>query len=245
MKKIIMLTLLFIIIPYLIIQFFTPSKELKFDYSESLIVRVKREAADKIDYVYLEDYITGVLAGELPITFSDEAFKAQAVAARSYVLKKMDYNKNSEFDVYDSVKDQVYLDSNYLKSIWKNKYVEKINKIKKVVMDTSGEYLTYDGSIIDAFFFSTSVGYTENSEDVFSNSVPYLRSVKSEWERDTSPVFSSTVNLNIYEFYLKLGLPYKEKVITKVVDTTSTGRIKKIKINDVLFDGVDVRFKLI
>lgn len=244
MKKIIMLTLLFIIIPYLIIQFFTPSKELKFDYSESLIVRVKREAADKIDYVYLEDYITGVLTGELPITFSDEAFKAQAVAARSYVLKKMDYNKNSEFDVYDSVKDQVYLDSNYLKSIWKNKYVEKINKIKKVVMDTSGEYLTYDGSIIDAFFFSTSVGYTENSEDVFSNSVPYLRSVKSEWERDTSPVFSSTVNLNIYEFYLKLGLPYKEKVITKVVDTTSTGRIKKIKINDVLFDGVDVRFKL-
>ena len=244
MKKIIMLTLLFIIIPYLIIQFFTPSKELKFDYSESLIVIVKREAADKIDYVYLEDYITGVLAGELPITFSDEAFKAQAVAARSYVLKKMDYNKNSEFDVYDSVKDQVYLDSNYLKSIWKNKYVEKINKIKKVVMDTSGEYLTYDGSIIDAFFFSTSVGYTENSEDVFSNSVPYLRSVKSEWERDTSPVFSSTVNLNIYEFYLKLGLPYKEKVITKVVDTTSTGRIKKIKINDVLFDGVDVRFKL-
>ena len=244
MKKIIMLTLLFIIIPYLIIQFFTPSKELKFDYSESLIVRVKREAADKIDYVYLEDYITGVLAGELPITFSEEAFKAQAVAARSYVLKKMDSNKNSEFDVYDSVKDQVYLDSNYLKSIWKNKYVEKINKIKKVVMDTSGEYLTYDGSIIDAFFFSTSVGYTENSEDVFSNSVPYLRSVKSEWERDTSPVFSSTVNLNIYEFYLKLGLPYKEKVITKVVDTTSTGRIKKIKINDVLFDGVDVRFKL-
>ena len=88
MKKIIMLTLLFIIIPYLIIQFFTPSKELKFDYSESLIVRVKREAADKIDYVYLEDYITGVLAGELPITFSEEAFKAQAVAARSYVLKK-------------------------------------------------------------------------------------------------------------------------------------------------------------
>ena len=103
MKKIIMLTLLFIIIPYLIIQFFTPSKELKFDYSESLIVRVKREAADKIDYVYLEDYITGVLAGELPITFSEEAFKAQAVAARSYAFKRMEYNKDNDYLYLDII----------------------------------------------------------------------------------------------------------------------------------------------
>lgn len=244
MKKVIILTLLFIFIPYLLVIFFTSSKEIKFDYSESLIVRVKRENKGTIDYVYLEDYITGVLAGELPITFSDEAFKAQAVAARSYVLKKMDYNKSKEYDVVDTVNDQVYLDSDYLKSVWKNKYVEKINKIKKVVIDTTGEYLTYDGNIIDAFFFSTSVGYTENSEDVFNNSVPYLRSVKSEWDSNTSPVFNSQISLNIYEFYLKLGLPYKEKISVDIVETTSTGRIKKIKINDNLFDGETVRFKL-
>ena len=96
MKKILLLTLLCILIPYILVIVFLKEDEIKFDYNESLIVRVKREKTGNIDYVYLEDYITGVLAGELPITFSDEAFKAQAVAARSYVLKKMEYNKRIE-----------------------------------------------------------------------------------------------------------------------------------------------------
>lgn len=244
MKKIILFTLLLIVIPYFLVILFLNEKEIEFDYNESLIVRVKREKTNTIDYIYLEDYITGVLAGELPITFSEEAFKAQAVAARSYVLKKIAYNKNNDYDVVDTVSDQVYLDIDYLKSVWKNKYIEKINKIKKVVLETNGEYLTYNGDIIDAFFFSTSVGYTENSEDVFSNKVPYLRSVKSEWDKETSPVFKDSINLNIYEFYLKLGLPYKEKIDIQIIDTTSTGRIKNIKINGVIFDGVTVRTKL-
>lgn len=243
MKKIILLTLLFIVIPYILVMFFTTDKEIKFDYTENLIVRVKREKLGIIDNIYLEDYITGVLAGELPITFSEEAFKAQAVAARSYVLKKMNYNKENDYDVVDTVSDQVYLDSAYLKSVWKNKYIEKINKIKKVVIATTGEYLTYEGNIIDAFFFSTSAGYTENSEDVFSNTVPYLRSVKSEWDK-SSPAFNSLTNLNIYEFYLKLDLPYNEKINIEVVEKTPTGRIKKIKINNVLFDGTTIRNKL-
>ena len=244
MRKIVLLTLLIIAIPYFLVSIFLKEEEIKFDYSQSLIVRVKRAKTGTIDYVYLEDYITGVLAGELPITFSDEAFKAQAVAARSYVLKKITYNKDEEYDVVDTVSDQVYLDTDYLKSVWKNKYVEKINKIKQVVVDTNGEYLTYNGDIIDAFFFSTSVGYTENSEDVFSNKVPYLRSVKSEWDSSTSPVFKDQVDLSLYEFYLKLNLPYQKTIHIEVVDTTSTGRIKQIKINGFLFDGVTVRTKL-
>ena len=153
------------------------------------------------------------------------------------------YNKNNDYDVVDTVSDQVYLDKNYLKSVWKNSYVEKINKIKRVVLATAGEYLTYNGNIIDAFFFSTSVGYTENSEDVFLNQVPYLRSVKSEWD-NVSPVFSSKVTYNIYEFYLKLGLDYSDKIDVSIIDTTSTGRIKNLKINGVVFSGVDVRNKL-
>ena len=139
MKKILFLTFIIIVIPYILISILTTEHEIKFDYKESIIVRVKRK--DTIENIYLEDYITGVLAGELPISFNKEAFKAQAVAARSYVLKKIEYNKNNEFDVYDSTKDQVYLDTNYLKSIWKKDYIKKINKIKKVVIETSGEYI--------------------------------------------------------------------------------------------------------
>lgn len=243
MKKIILFTLLLIVIPYLLVSLFLKEDEIKFSYDSGVIVRVFRESKNVIEKVYLEDYITGVLAGELPISFSEESFKAQAVAARSYVLKKIEYNKNNDYDVVDTIKNQVYLDNDYLKSVWKNKYVERINKIKKVVIDTKGEYLTYNGNVIDAFFFSTSVGYTENSEDVFVNKVPYLRSVKSEWD-NISPVFKDELSLSLYDFYLKLGLNYKEKIAFEIIETTSTGRVKKIKINDKVYSGSDIVSKL-
>ncbi|MEG2232471.1 MAG: stage II sporulation protein D [Bacilli bacterium] len=244
MKNLIIFVLLLIFIPYLLVSLFLKEDEIKFNYEKSIVVRVKREQTNTIEKVYLEDYITGVLAGELPITFSGEAFKAQAVAARSYVLKKMQYNVNNDYDVVDTISNQVYLDSSYLKKAWGNKYIEKINKIKKVVLDTTGEYLTYDGNVIDAFFFSTSVGYTENSEDIFTNKVPYLRSVKSQWDRDVSPVFKDEAQFSLYDFYLKLNLDYQDKIKLKILETTSTGRIKKIDINGTIFLGNNVVSKL-
>ncbi|MEG0826052.1 MAG: stage II sporulation protein D [Bacilli bacterium] len=244
MKNLIIFVLLLIFIPYLLVSLFLKEDEIKFNYEKSIVVRVKREQTNTIEKVYLEDYITGVLAGELPITFSGEAFKAQAVAARSYVLKKMQYNVNNNYDVVDTISNQVYLDSSYLKKAWGNKYIEKINKIKKVVLDTTGEYLTYDGNVIDAFFFSTSVGYTENSEDIFTNKVPYLRSVKSQWDRDVSPVFKDEAQFSLYDFYLKLNLDYQDKIKLKILETTSTGRIKKIDINGTIFLGNNVVSKL-
>lgn len=243
MKKILIFPIILILISYVLVFIFLREEEIIFNYEKSITVRVKREDTGVIDKVYLEDYITGVLAGELPIDFNDEAFKAQAVAARSYVLKKMEYNVNNSYDVVDTIYNQVYLDSDYLKKVWGSKYVSKINKIKRAVIDTEGEYLTYDGKVIDAFFFSTSVGYTENSEDVFDKSLPYLRSVKSEWD-NVSPVYKEEKNMSIYDFYLKLGLDYSSTLSSIVTLATSTGRVKKIKINDVLFSGGDVVSKL-
>lgn len=62
---------------------------------------------------------------------------------------------------------QVYLDLDYLKVAWKDKYIENINKLRKAVFETKDEVLVYNGKIIDALYFSTSNGYTENSENVF------------------------------------------------------------------------------
>lgn len=241
MKKILFFSILLIIVPYLIITFFIPKEEeIKFLYEKGIYVRVKRVEQNKIDVVYLEDYVTGVLAGELPISFHEETFKSQAVAARSYVLKKMQYNKNKEYDVVDTTSDQVYLDSTYLKSVWKNDYVERINKIKKAVLETSLEYLEYEGNIIDAFFFSTSVGFTENSEDVFNSKIPYLRSVKSNWDT-ISPVFKSEYVVSLTDFYNKLNLKYNTILTVKNISTTNTGRIKTVSINGKIFSGEQIR----
>ena len=240
MKKIILITLSIIMIPFLIVSLFIKTNEIKFYYSENMNVRVKRESKNTIEEVPFEDYVVGVLAGEMPVSFDLEALKAQAVAARTYVMKKMADNENNEYDIVDTVQNQVYISNEELKEKWKDNYSERINKVKQAVLETKGEYLTYNGKIIEAFFFSTSVGKTENSEEIFSSAEPYLRSVDSSWDAEVSPVFSESNEFSLQEFYDKLNLKYQEKLNIKITETTSTGRIKKIKINNKNFTGSKV-----
>lgn len=244
MKKLFLLTITIIVISYIICTLFYNDIEIKFNFNENTFVRVKRNSSGNIDVVPLEEYTLGVVAGEMPIDFDIEALKAQAVAARTYVMNKMEQNKNNDYDVIDTVSNQVYLDNQQLKNKWGNKYTEDINKLKEVINDTKGEYLEYNGEVINAFFFSTSDGKTENSEDVFSTALPYLRSVDSMWDKDVSPVFSVQVKYSLNDFYAGLNIPYNDKISTEIISTTSTGRIKQIKINGSLFTGSDVASKL-
>ena len=245
MKKVIILILMLIGIPYLItICFIKKDNEIKFYFSSNTTVRIKRNATGKIDNVPLEDYIVGVLAGEMPVSFEVEALKAQAVAARTYVMKRLVNNKNNDYDIIDTTLNQVYLDNDELKKKWGNNYVNYINKLKTAVLETSGEYITYKDNIIDALFFSTSVGATENSEEVFVSALPYLRSVDSSWDAEVSPVFSESNTFSLKDFYNKLNLTYSNNLSIDVLQTTSTGRIKKIKINGTTFNGTTVAGKL-
>ena len=234
MKKILLLTCIIIFIPYIIVNLFIKDEEIKFKYTSNMMVRVKQD--DEIVKVPFEDYIVGVLAGEMPVSFELEALKAQAVAARSYVMKKIEYNKDKEYDVVDTVMNQVYLDDEHLQEVWKDDYTNNINKIKQAVMETFNEYLEYDGKVVDAMFFSTSVGATENSEEVFTSKVPYLRSVESTWD-SISPVYEVNYTFSLEEFYNKLNLNYSETLNIELLDTTSTGRVKKLKINGVTLEG--------
>ena len=170
-KKILLFSFLIIVIPYIIVTIFIRDDEIKFNFSKNTTVRVYRTMLDRIDVVPLEEYVVGVIAGEMPVEFEFEALKAQAVASRSYVMVQIQRNINNDYDVVDTVMNQVYLDYNYLESVWKDKYAEKINKIKLAVFATMGEYISYNNNVAEALFFSTSPGVTENSEDIFSNIV--------------------------------------------------------------------------
>lgn len=242
-KKILLFSLAIILIPFIIITLFMKNDEITFNFSSNTIVRVYRENKKIIERVPIEEYVVGVVSGEMPVTFEIEALKAQAVASRSYVMHQMESARDKDYDVVDSVTNQVYLDNEQLKNNWGNDYTEKINKVKKAVLETSGEYLEYDGEVVDAMFFSTSVGYTENSEDIFSSEVPYLRSVSSNWD-SISPVFEDSKTFTLKEFYSSLGLEYSEKLEIKVTETTNTGRVKKIIINNKEFSGKEICSKL-
>ena len=242
-KKILLFSFLIIIIPFIVVTIFIRDDEVTFNFSSNSVVRVYRSGTNVIDEVPIEDYIVGVLAGEMPVEFSKEALKAQAVAARSYVMTQIERNIKNDYDVIDTVTNQVYLDKEHLKSVWKENFTDNINKIKTAVLETKGEYIAYNGKVAEALFFSTSPGVTENSEDVFSNKVAYLRSVDSEYD-SISPVYSINTTYTLEEFYKKLNLSYSDDLKIEVTDKTSTGRVKKIKINGKEFSGSTVMSKL-
>lgn len=246
MKKIIYVTLLLIILPAITILILTSLikdiKENKYLFEKNTIVRVMRNEKKQIEKIPLEQYLIGVLAGEMPVNYEIEALKAQAVAARTYTLRKMETNKNYEYDVIDTTDDQVYLEDEYLKQIWQSNYNTYIKKIKQAIQETSGEYLTYDGKIIKAFFFSTSSGTTENCKDVFGENLPYLVSVSSTWD-ETSPSYLDTKILTKQELYEQLEIPYQEELNINI-ERNETYSINTITINNITLKGTEFRTKL-
>jgi len=246
MKKLIYMTLLLIILPSITILIIKPllkeieKKEYKF--TKNTMVRVKRVNKNIIETIPLEKYLIGVVGGEMPVSYNIEALKAQAVAARTYTLNKMEINKKNNFDIVDTTDDQVYLDDNELKESWKNKYEEYKTKIEQAIQETRGEYLTYNGKIIKAFFFSTSSGTTENCKDVFGENLPYLTSVSSTWD-ENSPSYLSTTTLTKEEFLKKLEIEYNDNLNIEI-ERNDTNSIKEITINGNKIKGTDFRHKL-
>ena len=246
MKKILLIVIIVVFVRFLIVNSYKIQKvkEIKLNYESNYFIRVKRTSTNEIQNIPFEEYIVGVLAGEMPIYFDKEAFKAQAVAARSYAFKRMEYNKDNDYDVVDSIMNQVYLDDNYLKDAWGEDYINNINKLREVVNETSMEYLEYDGEVIDALFFSTSNGYTETASLVFNVDLPYLKSVKSSWDEKTSSAFRNNTSMDINSFYKKLGLSYSDSFDFKVLKRSSTNRIVTLSINGKEFTGKSLYDKL-
>lgn len=246
MKQVVLLTVIVILVPFLVITILVKNNTFLFSYNanDQDMIRVKRETTGQIDIVPFEEYVKGVLAGEVPTSFHIEALKAQAVAARSYAMKKIEDNTATDYDVVDTVSNQVYMDDAMLKEKWKDQYDEKIKIIERAVNETKGEYLEYDGKVAQAFFFSTSAGKTENSEEVFQSALPYLRSVDSSWDQEVSPVFQQNYQFSVHDFYQKLGLPYKETVQFQVTKQTSTGRVKEVNIDGTVLKASDISSKL-
>lgn len=236
MKKLIIFTVVLIIIPFFMVTFIKVDykeelKEIELNYVSSVVVRVFREKTDTIDNVMLEEYVVGVVASEMPVSFDIEALKAQAVASRSYVLRKILDNKDSDYDVVDTVSNQVYLDDNTLKNKWGNNYVEYINKVRTAVNETSMEYLEYDGEVINAMYFSTSNGYTEDNNIIFGSDIPYLVSVESKWDSEVSSVFNDSNSISLSDFYTKLGMEYNKELKIDNIKRSNTNRVISLSIN--------------
>src|SRR6185369_852652 len=114
----------------------------------------------------MEDYLLGVVPNELsPTTFGElEALKAQAVAARTYILRNLGQYKDEGYDICATDMCQVYLGAGTEDPL-----------ATRAVAETRGVIATYLGQPINALYSSTCGGRTESSENIFIDAIPYLR----------------------------------------------------------------------
>lgn len=211
-------------------------------------VSVYKTEAKTIETLPLEDYVVGVVAAEMPADFQLEALKAQALTARTYIIKMLlsqaDMNLPEGADITDAVIHQVYRNDEELKKIWGKDYDWKINRITQAVKETEGKILTFDGKPIEALFFSTSNGHTQNSEDYYPSSFPYLRSVESPWDKD-SPKYYYQQEFSVGEVESKLKVKLTgDGEVGKVVKRTSGNYVDEIDINGKKMTGREIRVSL-
>lgn len=248
MKKILCLILVIVSIPSLVINFFY-TYDVK-DILSGFILNKKDvkirvlKSDNKVECINLEDYLVGVVSGEVPVYFENEALKAQAVAARTYALKQIENNKEKEYDVTDTVSSQVYKTEEDLKNRWGSDYEKNIEKIKNAVKSTEGEYVSYNNDPIYAFFFSTSNGYTEDNKNVFGQDLPYLKTVDSSFDEKETSNFIVTKEYSLNDFYNKLNIPYSESLTITDEEKSNAGRVLNLKINGNLMNGRDFQSKL-
>jgi len=226
----------------------------KSNIKEPELIKVYNLKTKEVMVIDFEEYIKGVVASEMPAEFNSEALKAQAVSARTYLLYRLKKYPDGQSEhltapVCTGIHCQAWNSKDDLIASHDEGWYENYwGKIENAVISTKGQILTYENKIIEPLFHSTSGGRTENSEDVFSASVPYLRSVESPYEGEAPKLHAST-KLNIDDFISKIKSVYGDLNITrnnlseKIVlgEVSEGGKIKSIIIDSKEISGREIR----
>ena len=199
----------------------------------------------------LEDYMACVVAGEMPAAYEMEALKAQAVAARTYTLRKMRAGGCNRADGADvctsSAHCQAFVSLEKMKENWGDDFEANYDKICEAVYETRGQVLLYDGQPIDALYHASSGGKTEDVEHVYSGSaLPYLRSVDSLGEGEMgSNQAKKEVSYEDFKaamkesFDIEISGSVRESV--QIVSRYDSGRVKEIKVAGKSLTGKQMR----
>ena len=174
-------------------------------------------ADGKLQQTDMETYLMGVVRAEMPAAFHQEALKAQAVAARTYILHKIAGGGSANHPQADACDDitccQAYKTQADAAADWGEHAAEYEEKIRRAVTETDGECVLYEGAPVLAVFHSSSVGTTQDAQSVWSASLPYLQSVETPEGEDTVPNYRSTAVFSAGELGERLREALPEAVL--------------------------------
>ena len=190
----------------------------------------------------LNEYLTGVVLGEMPASFEEEALKAQAVVARTYTLKRQLFSPKHDGGAVctDSGCCQAYCSEDaYLAS---GNTRENLQKVKQAVADTGRDVLLFESALIDATYFSCAGDRTEAAVAVWGADVPYLQSVESPGE-EISRHYVDSVVFSAEEFMNALDRTLTEPAETWVgkITYTAGGGVDTIELGGKAYKGTQLR----
>lgn len=220
-------------------------------------IKVYFHESGQIESLPLEEYLIGVVAAEMPASFEPEALKAQAVAARTYALKR--FGQENQFhrgaDICTShLHAQAWISKQQMQKNWGklSSYNSNYHKIQSAVQETAGLVVVYEDKLIDPVYHATcgSKG-TENSEEVWKYAVPYLRGVNCfEGENIKAAKGGITVTFKQLDKILGTDISSRSALTRqgakpfKVLAKTPRGRVKKIRVGEKVFSGGQFRSSL-
>jgi len=218
-----------------------------------------RHDTQSLEQMDLEEYLVGVLAVEVPALFELEALKAQAIVARTYTVKRMrcfggqGSKCHPEADMCDDpTHGQGWTTEQGAKAKWPTlDAARNWSRLVSAVGATSGLIITHRGVPVDPVYHSTCGGSTENSEDVWSTAIPYLRSVACDWCR-SSPRYKNTIQMSIEDLGRRLGDPVAIPTLARqegrkfieILKASPTGRAQLVRVGDLTLKAVDFRSAL-
>lgn len=186
--------------------------------------RYGRDDMTAVNIVKLDDYLYSVVVSEIYAKWPVESIKAQSVAARTFAVFYKEVARkfpNDPFDLDDTVSSQVY-----------KGYSVEDERVNIAVDATSNEMIYFDGRVIPAYFFAASGGRTENSEDVWSGRVPYLKSVPDiyETEPEKRPWTKTLTPEEIEAALSKKSVSVGKVTDIEAIGYTDAGRVLTLRI---------------
>ena len=269
MKKIYMYIILFILIFFVLPTICTTTKKTeevqsisnqieennqieKYEYSKYKTIKLLHQSTQEVEEIGIDEYLYGVVSSEMPANFEEEALKAQAIVARTYTIYQIINNKSKHenADICDDYACcQAWISKEERIAKWNENEAEaNWNKIVEAVDSTSGKIIVYNGEPINAFFHANSGGVTESSLNIWGGiDYPYLKSVETSGEQDYTQ-YNSEVILSKEELVEKLKSKYQDINIDfsqedsiKILEYTTSGRVKTIKFGNKEIAGTEAR----
>lgn len=209
-------------------------------------VSVFRSNAQETVEINFFEYVCGSVAAEMPLSYHEEALKAQAVACYTNALRLKKESEESYHISDDSSVHQGYLTQEQRQEKWGDDYEKYEAKLESIVKSVENQAIYYDDALCVAAFHAICSGKTESAENIWGQKVPYLISVKSNGD-NLSPQYSTELVFDKEDF-----LKYSEKIgitenieslknIIKITKTSKAGTVLRATIKSKEFTGEEIR----